>query len=353
MINSALATSGPILDAAYLRLGLPATHGITREQIAAEIAELALYDFAFASNPEVEKSLEALGYGPDRILRTTFGWNPSRFERVGSIARTTFRAVFVGRIGVRKGVPDLLEAWESAAVDGELLLVGSVDAEIADLVDRHVRTGRVRLHGYADNPATVYGGSDVFIFPTLEEGGHRSPTRRPAAACQSSPPRWAQRGWSSTGARGSSSTLPRLTSSRTRSSCSRRMKERAERMARQPSGLAPISPTAWSARAAPTCSRTRWGDVPESAPPNAALHCGMQTGPGAWCSGAGVAGGQLAAAIDSPLSAKVLLIQVTGTPRFTGPYSCSRPKTLFWTVMPLTTYPPPLMMYTVNPPPDR
>jgi len=171
MINSALATSGPILDAAYGRLGLPVNHGISQAQIDAEVAELALYDFAFASNPEVEKSLAALGIGPERVLATSFGWNPHRFEGAVPIPRTTFRAVFVGRIGVRKGVPDLLDAWERADVDGELLLVGSVDDEIADRVERQVRTGRVRLHGYEDNPAVVYGGSDVFVFPTLEEGG--------------------------------------------------------------------------------------------------------------------------------------------------------------------------------------
>jgi glycosyltransferase involved in cell wall biosynthesis len=171
MINSALATAGPLLDAAYRRLGMPPTHGITDEQIAAEVAELAMYDVAFASNPEVEKSLGRLGLGPERILPTTFGWNPTRFAAAETIERTTFRAVFVGRIGVRKGVPDLLDAWQRADVDGELLLVGAVDPEIAGLVDRHVRTGRVRLHGYADNPGAVYRGSDVFVFPTLEEGG--------------------------------------------------------------------------------------------------------------------------------------------------------------------------------------
>lgn len=171
MINSALATSGPILDAAYARAGLPPSHGVTGRAIADETAELRLYDYVFASNPEVERSLAAVGIPTERILPTTFGWAPSRFGGDEAIPRTSFRAVFVGRIGIRKGVPDLLRAWESAGVDGELLLVGTVDPEIADLVAEHVATGRVRLHGYAANPAAVYRGSDVFVFPTLEEGG--------------------------------------------------------------------------------------------------------------------------------------------------------------------------------------
>ncbi|WP_372593086.1 glycosyltransferase [Actinotalea sp.] len=172
MINSALATSGPILDRAYSRLGLEPSHGVTAEAIAGETAELPLYDYLFASNPEVERSLLDVGIRPEQILSTTFGWRPERFVGGEPIERTVpFRAVFVGRIGVRKGVPELLEAWSSLDLDGELVLVGSVDSEIADLVAEHVRTGTVRLWGYADNPGSIYAGSDVFVFPTLEEGG--------------------------------------------------------------------------------------------------------------------------------------------------------------------------------------
>lgn len=172
MINSALATSGPILDAAYARLGLASSHTVTASAIADESAELALYDYVFASNPEVERSLAALGIAPERVLPTTFGWKPARFADPGPVVRDVpFRAVFVGRIGVRKGVPELLEAWARAGIDGELLLVGTVDAEIAPRVESAVRSGRVRLAGYVENPAAVYASSDVFVFPTHEEGG--------------------------------------------------------------------------------------------------------------------------------------------------------------------------------------
>lgn len=172
MINSACATSGPILDEAYSRLGMEPTHGVTAEVIAGETEELKLYDYHFASNPEVERSLLALGTRPGQVLPTTFGWRPERFAGSRPIGRTAgFRAVFVGRIGVRKGVPELLEAWASLDIDGELVLVGAVDDEIAALVEAATRSGRVRLWGYADNPGSIYAGSDAFVFPTLEEGG--------------------------------------------------------------------------------------------------------------------------------------------------------------------------------------
>ncbi|WP_156374167.1 glycosyltransferase [Cellulomonas sp. Leaf334] len=182
MINSACATSGPILDAAYARLGLPPTHGVTRDVIEGETAELRLYDYYFASNPEVERSLLALDVRPEQILRTSFGWVPERFDLDAPVDRSPgFRAVFVGRIGVRKGVPELLEAWASLDVEGELVLVGAVDDEIRGLVEAHTRSGRVRLSGYVPNPAALYSGSDVFVFPTWEEGGPQ--VTYEAAAC--------------------------------------------------------------------------------------------------------------------------------------------------------------------------
>lgn len=180
MINSAMAVAGPILDAAYRRLGLLPTHGITADWIRTENEELALYDYVFASNPEVERSLAAAGVESRRILPTSFGWSPARFAdaAAGAFPRAaagaghgTFRAVFVGRIGVRKGVPELLAAWKESGVDGELVLVGSVDDEVEELVAHHVATGRVRLAGFVANPAEAYAAADVFVFPTLEEGG--------------------------------------------------------------------------------------------------------------------------------------------------------------------------------------
>jgi glycosyltransferase involved in cell wall biosynthesis len=173
MINCACATSGPILDAAYAALSLPPAHVVTAEAIEEENAELREYDFIVASNPEVEASLTRLGIRPDQILRASFGWSSERFHGSTSEPRLDrgVRALFVGSVGVRKGVPELLQAWEEAAVEGELVLVGGVEPGIADLVDRHVRKGRVRLAGYVSDVGAIYRSADVFVFPTLEEGG--------------------------------------------------------------------------------------------------------------------------------------------------------------------------------------
>jgi glycosyltransferase involved in cell wall biosynthesis len=173
MTNCACATSGPLLDAAYDVLGLAPTHGVTAQVIEDESLELREYDYIFAPNPEVEASLSRLGIPAERILPTSFGWNPDRFR--DSVPETRLdhgvRALFVGSISVRKGIPDLLAAWRDAQLDGELVLVGRVEPAIAELVDQHLQDGRVRLAGYLDDVGSMYLASDLFVFPTLEEGG--------------------------------------------------------------------------------------------------------------------------------------------------------------------------------------
>ncbi|SDI99050.1 Glycosyltransferase involved in cell wall bisynthesis [Frankineae bacterium MT45] len=173
MINSALSTAAPLLDSAYRSLGFEESHGITDAMVAREVAELQEYDYLFASNPEVETSLTAQRIEPAKILPTAFGWDPERFATAASGPRVErgVRVLFVGTVGVRKGIPQLLSAWEQAGVDGELVLAGRVERPVADLVNRHVSRGRVRLVGYVEDIAALYKSADVFVFPTVEEGG--------------------------------------------------------------------------------------------------------------------------------------------------------------------------------------
>jgi len=173
MINSACATSREILIHANARLGMRASGLSSADKVASEIKELQLYDFIFASNPEVEASLTSIGIPKENILRTSFGWDPRRFDgSAGMEGVPTPRFIFVGTLGVRKGIPDLLEAWRLAGVDGELVLVGAAEsADINRIVQGHTRTGRIRAVGHVDDVGPLLRSADVFVFPTLEEGG--------------------------------------------------------------------------------------------------------------------------------------------------------------------------------------
>ncbi|HTJ56297.1 MAG TPA: glycosyltransferase family 4 protein [Devosiaceae bacterium] len=176
MINTTLGNAKLILDRAYRKLGLPPAHRITQASVDDEIRELQLYDYVCASNAPCEASLAEANVGAERIIRTSFGWSPARFETPGRFAPAArddagIKLLFVGSIGVRKGVPELLEAWAESGLTGELTLVGTVEPCIEGLLAKAARTSRIKVVGYTENIGAYYRSNDIFVFPTLEEGG--------------------------------------------------------------------------------------------------------------------------------------------------------------------------------------
>lgn len=171
MINTCMGYARAILDEAYDRSGLQRSHTISQERVDKERDELALYDYIFAPNVWVEKSLLEAGINQARILRSSFGWSPSRYISSRDDGRAGFRALFVGHICVRKGVPQLLAAWKKSGVEGELLLAGDVEPAIRPLLECYVDGNSVRILGFVSDVGRLYKSADVFVFPTLEEGG--------------------------------------------------------------------------------------------------------------------------------------------------------------------------------------
>jgi glycosyltransferase involved in cell wall biosynthesis len=175
MINTGQAMAKRLLDSAYAVRGLEPGHGISEQAVASEMAELAMYDHVLAPNALTAESLLEVGIPADRIVPTSFGWSPKRLGLVDGTSRLRdsrpLRFLFVGRAGLRKGVPDLLEAWELAGKPGELFVVGDVEPSVRDLLDNAVGRGSVVHVPFTDNVGSFYATCDVFVMPTHEEGG--------------------------------------------------------------------------------------------------------------------------------------------------------------------------------------
>jgi glycosyltransferase involved in cell wall biosynthesis len=171
VINTFDATAKAILDDAYSRLGLQPHHGITEESISRDYEEMALHDYLFSPNPRVTESLVEAGLDRTKILQSSYGWSPASFaSSTGERARKGFRALFVGSVGVRKGVPQLLMAWKKSGVEGELVLVGKVEPPLKPLVASYVNGQGVRFGGFDLNVGQYFKSADIFVFPSLEEG---------------------------------------------------------------------------------------------------------------------------------------------------------------------------------------
>lgn len=176
MINTHEGYAKRVLDAESARLGLSPQHGITAASVEKEQAVLAECDLILSPSAIVDVSLAEYGFEGVRVAPVTFGWDPQRFAAPAGAARSQrpdegrLNALFVGSIGVRKGIHLALEAWRAAAVPGRFVLLGRVEPDFRPILDAHLEPGRVEHFDFVPDPAAFFEAADVFLFPTLEEG---------------------------------------------------------------------------------------------------------------------------------------------------------------------------------------
>ncbi|MFI5365695.1 MAG: glycosyltransferase family 4 protein [Candidatus Binatia bacterium] len=159
-----------ILGEEHARWGIPYVRTDAELQRALREAELA--DYVICETDAAFASCRTEGMPPEKLLTLPNGVDLQRFRPVETPSTHAFRALYVGQISLRKGVPYLLEAWRTLAWhDAELWLAGNVDAEIRPLLARYAGLPGLRFVPYTANPVALYQAADVFVFPSLVEGG--------------------------------------------------------------------------------------------------------------------------------------------------------------------------------------
>lgn len=159
-----------VLAAEYARRGIP--YSSPNFVVQRAIAEVALADYILVPSEFVRQTFLVEGVPAERLLLLPFGVDLTRFT--GTVERQTnqpFRVLFVGQIGVRKGVLYLLEAWQHLGWrDAELGLVGRVEPGFQPLLRRYAHLPGVRWADHMPDPVASYQSADLFAFPSLEEG---------------------------------------------------------------------------------------------------------------------------------------------------------------------------------------
>jgi glycosyltransferase involved in cell wall biosynthesis len=79
--------------------------------------------------------------------------------------------VFAGTICVRKGCHLLLDYWARSNVRGRLVLAGRLEDTIKERCAALLRSDDVVVLDFVPDVASLYRSADIFVFPTLEEGG--------------------------------------------------------------------------------------------------------------------------------------------------------------------------------------
>jgi glycosyltransferase involved in cell wall biosynthesis len=133
--------------------------------------EFAASDYITIPSAFVRESMLAAGVSEHKLIEIPFGVDPKRFSPAIGAEPHPFRALFVGQVSIRKGVPYLLDAWRRVAwQDAELWLVGARAADWTTIGQRWANAASVHWIPYSPNVAELYRQCDVFIFPTIEEG---------------------------------------------------------------------------------------------------------------------------------------------------------------------------------------
>ena len=172
-INCHRATSRKILKIAEQHWGVKQSVIISDAEIASENRKLEIADAIFCPSPMVKASMIENGVAAEKLLLTSYGWEPERFKSLPMVRQENERLtfLFVGNLCLRKGVPLLLKAWEKANIDAELLFCGQIDPDIQAHFSEQLKGKNIRHLNYTKDIGQIYKNADVFVFPTLEEGG--------------------------------------------------------------------------------------------------------------------------------------------------------------------------------------
>ena len=139
------------------------------EKLARKEQEIQLADHIFVASSITKRSLLDAGISPEKISVIPYG-APIEYFHPQPKPDPTFRALFVGRVGPRKGVHYLLDAWQQLHLkDAELLLIG-VNELPKNWLAKYDQSTRYLSSVPHKSLNTHYSSASVFVFPSLVEG---------------------------------------------------------------------------------------------------------------------------------------------------------------------------------------
>lgn len=153
----------PELASAFQAVQEPAWKIKRKEQ------EIQLADHIFVASSFTKKSLLDIGINQEKISVIPYG-SPLEYFQPQPKPDNLFRALFVGRVGPRKGVHYLLQSWQDLQLaKAELLLVGinEFPHQWLSQYEDSFRYVSTVPHGLLNQ---YYSAANVLVFPSLVEG---------------------------------------------------------------------------------------------------------------------------------------------------------------------------------------
>jgi len=172
-INCHQRISKQILGDEAKKMNVQNVHLITQVKIDNECEKLSLCDYVFSPSSLVTQSLLDADVAADKILESSYGLHQDQqVDQVINVqpSNKPLDVIFVGRVGVRKGVHLLLEYWREANINGVLKVIGNVEDSIQDLIEPYQSIENIQFINFVSDIEQVYKEADIFVLPSLEEG---------------------------------------------------------------------------------------------------------------------------------------------------------------------------------------
>lgn len=134
------------------------------------LEDYEIADFVVTPSPFAYASFAHQGFDMSKVLYNPFGVDLSRFSPRKK-APDRFQVTFIGQIGIRKGVLNLLAAWDKLGLsDGKLVLAGEPETMIKDRISKWKGREDIEFTGFVSDVEKLLHETTVFAFPSCEEG---------------------------------------------------------------------------------------------------------------------------------------------------------------------------------------
>lgn len=140
---------------------------IAREEEIYEVADVITVPSTFAARSFVE-----MGVSADKVRTIPYGVRLEAFQKIGEPRANSFDVLFAGSVGLRKGVPYLLQAFAKLRhSDKRLRIAGAIHEDIREVLKR-LPTDRVEFLGAVPQRRLIelMSSSHVMVLPSIEEG---------------------------------------------------------------------------------------------------------------------------------------------------------------------------------------
>jgi alpha-maltose-1-phosphate synthase len=162
-----------VLSDEFAKRGLPYRR-VPPRSAARYDAEYSLADRIIVQSSNSRDSLVQAGYAREKVVVTVRAAASHTFYPAES-PPDRFRVLFAGMVGLRKGVPYLLEAWDALQLpEAELWLAGRVLPDGEPWAKAYADRSDVRFLGYVDDMPALYRQASIVALPSLSEGSPKA-----------------------------------------------------------------------------------------------------------------------------------------------------------------------------------